>query len=61
MQYHGCSNHADLLVYDWSVEGDMEVVIEDIEAIDFNRFDDQDPQLKDWVYFLEEEWGLRRH
>ncbi|XP_076273776.1 NADH dehydrogenase (ubiquinone) subunit ND-42 [Rhynchophorus ferrugineus] len=55
------SNHADLLVYDWTVEGDMEVVIEDIEAIDFNRFDDQDPQLKDWVYFHEEDWAVRRH
>lgn len=42
------TKHADLLVYDWSVEGDMEIVVEDIEAIDFDRFDIQDAQMKDW-------------
>ncbi|CAG9819656.1 unnamed protein product [Phaedon cochleariae] len=55
------SKHAELLVYDWSDEGDVEVVVEDIERIDFNRHDDQDPHLKDWVYRLEEEWGCIRH
>ncbi|KAG5882119.1 hypothetical protein JTB14_016882 [Gonioctena quinquepunctata] len=55
------SKHAELLVYDWSDEGDVEIVVEDIERIDFNRFDDQDPHLKDWVYRLEEEWACLRH
>ncbi|XP_018577620.1 NADH dehydrogenase [ubiquinone] 1 alpha subcomplex subunit 10, mitochondrial [Anoplophora glabripennis] len=55
------SKHAELLVYDWSDEGDVEIVIEDIERIDFNRYDIQDPHLKDWVYYQEEEWACLRH
>ncbi|XP_023016004.2 NADH dehydrogenase (ubiquinone) subunit ND-42 [Leptinotarsa decemlineata] len=55
------SKHADMLIYDWSNEGDIEIVVEDIERIDFNRFDIQDSQMKDWVYRLEEEWGCLRY
>ncbi|KAK7086407.1 Ndufa10p [Halocaridina rubra] len=29
------SNHARILVYDWSEEGDAEVVVEDIERVNF--------------------------
>ncbi|XP_057660660.1 NADH dehydrogenase [ubiquinone] 1 alpha subcomplex subunit 10, mitochondrial [Diorhabda carinulata] len=53
--------HAELLIYDWTNEGDVEIVVEDIERIDFNKYDSQDPNLKDWVYRLEEEWALLRH
>ncbi|CAG9855887.1 unnamed protein product [Phyllotreta striolata] len=55
------SKHSELLIYDWSEEGDVEIVVEDIERIDFNRFDTQDTQLKDWVCRLEEEYGVLRH
>ncbi|XP_050296640.1 NADH dehydrogenase [ubiquinone] 1 alpha subcomplex subunit 10, mitochondrial isoform X2 [Anthonomus grandis grandis] len=55
------AEHAELLVYDWTVEGDMEVVLEDIEAIDFQRYDYQDPQLKDWMYDAEEDWAVLRY
>ena len=55
------SVHSELLVYDWSDKGDVEVVVEDIERIHFDRIDDHDPKLKDWVYHLEEEWADVRH
>lgn len=55
------STHSELLVYDWSDQGDIEVVVEDLERIDFSRIDDQDPKIKDWVYHLEEEYGCLRH
>ncbi|CAG9766668.1 unnamed protein product [Ceutorhynchus assimilis] len=55
------AKHAELLVYDWSLEGDMEVVIEDIESIDFNKYDYQDPQLKDWEMNKEEDYGVARY
>jgi len=55
------SVHSEILVYDWSEGGEVEVVVEDMERIDFNRFDNQDPKLKDWVYHLEEEWSVLRH
>lgn len=54
-------NHAELLVYDWSVEGETEIVVEDIEAIDFDKYDKQDPQLKDWDISEEEDWGVLRY
>ncbi|XP_030751241.1 NADH dehydrogenase [ubiquinone] 1 alpha subcomplex subunit 10, mitochondrial isoform X2 [Sitophilus oryzae] len=55
------STHAELLVYDWSVEGDMEVVVEDIEAIDFDRFEPQGTHFKDWDIDSEEEWAMLRY
>ncbi|XP_066262639.1 NADH dehydrogenase [ubiquinone] 1 alpha subcomplex subunit 10, mitochondrial [Euwallacea similis] len=55
------STHAELLVYDWTVEGDMEVVVEDIEAIDFEKYDDHDTNLKDWRQEFEEDWACLRY
>jgi NADH dehydrogenase (ubiquinone) 1 alpha subcomplex subunit 10 len=42
------STHAELLVYDWSDFGETEVVVEDIERIQFDRFEKHDPKMKDW-------------
>lgn len=50
------AQHAELLVYDWSNGGEAEVVVEDIERIDFDRFDHYDPKMKDWRYPNEWEW-----
>ncbi|KAK5644038.1 hypothetical protein RI129_007883 [Pyrocoelia pectoralis] len=55
------STHSELLVYDWSDQGDIEVVVEDLERINFSRIDNQDPKVKDWVYHLEEEYAGLRH
>lgn len=49
------TQHAELLVYDWTNGGETEVVVEDIERIDFDRFDHQDNKLKDWR--LHNEWA----
>lgn len=54
------SSHAELLVYDWSNYGDPEVVVEDIERIDFDRFDKHSKKLADWRFDLEEEWNEKR-
>lgn len=42
------TQHAELLVYDWTNGGETEVVVEDIERIDFDNFDHYDPKMKDW-------------
>lgn len=55
------SKHAELLVYDWSEGGEVEIVVEDIERIDFEAYDKQDKKMKDWRHDLEEEWGVLRH
>lgn len=54
------STHAELLVYDWSNHGETEVVVEDIERIDFDRFDKDDTHMRDWRMENEEEWTEAR-
>ncbi|KAI8120610.1 NADH dehydrogenase [ubiquinone] 1 alpha subcomplex subunit 10, mitochondrial [Lucilia cuprina] len=52
------ASHAELLIYDWTAGGETEVVVEDIERIDFDRFD-EDPlekKMKDWRFPNEGEW-----
>ncbi|XP_037796182.1 NADH dehydrogenase [ubiquinone] 1 alpha subcomplex subunit 10, mitochondrial-like [Penaeus monodon] len=53
------STHAEVLIYDWSEEGDTEVVVEDIERISFD-FDKNDPKLADWKQPDEWEWCQKR-
>lgn len=52
--------HAELLVYDWSEGGETEVVVEDIERIDFDRFGHYDEKMKDWRIMTEWEWCEQR-
>lgn len=52
------ATHAELLIYDWTAGGETEVVVEDIERIDFENFD-KDPmekKMKDWRFPNENEW-----
>jgi len=42
------TRHAELLVYDWSNGGETEVVVEDIEQIDFDCYYPRDPKQDDW-------------
>ncbi|PNF29067.1 NADH dehydrogenase [ubiquinone] 1 alpha subcomplex subunit 10, mitochondrial [Cryptotermes secundus] len=53
-------SHAELLIYDWSSYGDVEVVVEDIERIDFDNFDKYDPKMKDWRLTNEWDWNTAR-
>jgi NADH dehydrogenase (ubiquinone) 1 alpha subcomplex subunit 10 len=54
------SNHAELLVYDWSEGGETEVVVEDIERIDFDNYGHYDPKMQDWRIMTEWEWCEKR-
>lgn len=55
------STHAELLVYDWSNGGEIEIIVEDIERIDFNRFDKHDAKVKDWRFMPKEiDWAEAR-
>ncbi|XP_037935618.1 NADH dehydrogenase [ubiquinone] 1 alpha subcomplex subunit 10, mitochondrial [Teleopsis dalmanni] len=52
------SIHAELLIYDWTSGGESEVVVEDIERINFGTFeiDRHNKKMKDWRIPLETEW-----
>lgn len=44
------SESCHLLIYDWSQGGDIEVVVEDLENLNYDNFDDHDPKLHDWRF-----------
>jgi len=55
------TEHAELLMYDWGEGGDSEVIIEDIERVDFDHYDDADSKMEDWksefdLDFREKRW-----
>uniref|UniRef100_A0A646QDH4 NADH dehydrogenase [ubiquinone] 1 alpha subcomplex subunit 10, mitochondrial n=1 Tax=Hemiscolopendra marginata TaxID=943146 RepID=A0A646QDH4_9MYRI len=54
------SEHAELLVYDWSNFGDIEVVAEDIERLDFDQYGIYDNKLKDWRIEGKGDWDRLR-
>ncbi|XP_059484761.1 NADH dehydrogenase [ubiquinone] 1 alpha subcomplex subunit 10, mitochondrial [Neocloeon triangulifer] len=54
------SSHAELLVYDWSSHGDVEVVVEDIERLDFDNYETEDTKLRDWRD-LANEWDWHKY
>ncbi|KAF8793317.1 NADH dehydrogenase 1 alpha like protein [Argiope bruennichi] len=55
-----CQKHSEILIYDWSNYGDVEVVVEDIERIDFDRFHEYDTQLRDWRKWDDWTWSHYR-
>uniref|UniRef100_A0A8D9EPA6 NADH dehydrogenase [ubiquinone] 1 alpha subcomplex subunit 10, mitochondrial n=1 Tax=Cacopsylla melanoneura TaxID=428564 RepID=A0A8D9EPA6_9HEMI len=54
------NNHSELLVYDWSEGGDVEVVVEDIERIDFDHYDHFSDKLREWRELTTKEWNEKR-
>jgi len=52
--------HSHVLVYDWSEPGDMEIVVEDIEALNFDFLEETDEQQKDWRLGTEERFAMMR-
>ncbi|XP_055305500.1 NADH dehydrogenase [ubiquinone] 1 alpha subcomplex subunit 10, mitochondrial isoform X2 [Sitodiplosis mosellana] len=51
------SSHSELLVYDWSNGGDTELVVEDIERIDFDSYEKESSKMRDWRFFrVEADW-----
>ena len=55
------SKHADVLVYDWSQEGDLELVVEDLEALDFSQYERMTEKLEDWRKYKSEDYDWERH
>lgn len=55
------ATHAELLVYDWTGGGEVEVVVEDIERLDFDQYTErEEPKMKDWRLPREMEWADQR-
>lgn len=54
------SDSSELLVYDWSEGGDPEVVVEDIERIDFDHYDHFSNKTREWRELTTKEWNELR-
>lgn len=52
--------HAEVMIYDWSVPGDTEAMVEDIERLDFDNYPKYGEMGKDWRFFFEQEMGDAR-
>ncbi|NP_001161245.1 NADH dehydrogenase [ubiquinone] 1 alpha subcomplex subunit 10, mitochondrial [Nasonia vitripennis] len=44
------TENCHLLIYDWSQGGDIEVVVEDLENLNYDDFEENDPKLQDWRF-----------
>lgn len=51
------NTHAELLMYDWTEEGDIEAIVEDIERLDFGSYTKYDEKTIDWCIGKEQYWG----
>jgi len=56
------AKHAEVLVYDWSEGGDIDLVIEDLEKIDFDgHLNSLSQKMEDWRWFRDSDFDdLRR-
>lgn len=52
--------HSHVLVYDWTEPGDMEIVVEDIEALNFDFHEQTAEQQRDWRLGNEEQFAMKR-
>jgi len=51
------SNRSEVLVYDWSEGGDAEIIVEDLERLDIDNYDENDPKIQDWSHSREQYWA----
>lgn len=47
-------------MYDWSEEGEAEVVVEDICRVNLDNHTKYDAKLQDWLFDNEWEWKAKR-
>ncbi|CAG5102026.1 Similar to ND-42: NADH dehydrogenase [ubiquinone] 1 alpha subcomplex subunit 10 [Cotesia congregata] len=44
------SRHAHVLFYDWTEEGDMPTIVDEIQQLDFDNFDRETEKMDDWKF-----------
>lgn len=54
------SSHSEVLIYDWSKGGDSEIVVEDIERVNFDQYGPYDLKMKDWRRYDKWDWNNSR-
>lgn len=54
------TKHAEVLIYDWTEGGDMDMVVEDLESLDMIRHDCMTEKLEDWRHYKDEDYDKDR-
>jgi NADH dehydrogenase (ubiquinone) 1 alpha subcomplex subunit 10 len=54
------TKHAELIVYDWSNYGDMDLVVEDLEKLDFQPYEARGEKMEDWRMYIESDYDDKR-
>uniref|UniRef100_A0A4Y7N334 NADH dehydrogenase [ubiquinone] 1 alpha subcomplex subunit 10, mitochondrial n=1 Tax=Daphnia similis TaxID=35528 RepID=A0A4Y7N334_9CRUS len=54
------STHAEVLVYDWTKPANTEIVVEDIERVNFDQYGIYDAKMKDWRCYDKWDWNNNR-
>uniref|UniRef100_A0A9N6WNW8 NADH dehydrogenase [ubiquinone] 1 alpha subcomplex subunit 10, mitochondrial n=1 Tax=Alona affinis TaxID=381656 RepID=A0A9N6WNW8_9CRUS len=54
------SDHAEVLIYDWTEVGDTEILVEDIERLDFDQYTIYDTKMEDWRRVDKWDWNVHR-
>lgn len=54
------STHAEVLVYDWTKAANTEIVVEDIERVNFDQYGVYDAKMKDWRCYDKWDWNNNR-
>lgn len=52
------TDSGNLLIYDWSTEGDLGVVVEDIERLEFEPTGRNDTRFADWQF--DPQWDIQQ-
>lgn len=54
--------HTPILVYDWSEGGDTEILLDDVEAVDYPGFEETpyNKKMEDWRFNTESDWTEQR-
>lgn len=56
------SQHAELLVYDWSEGQETDLVVEDLERLDFDQYEKRGERMEDWRHYHHSDFdNWRRH
>lgn len=56
------SRHAELLMYDWSQGQETDLVVEDLEKLDFDQYEKRGERMEDWRHYHHSDFdNWRRH
>ena len=54
------AEHAEILMYDWTEPGDIDLIVEDLEKLDFDQYEARGTKMEDWRFYWDTDFDLKR-